>query len=217
MRFVSLAVLAIAAATPAAAQDPVAVAPTIYKLLAENARVRVLQVTLPPGAKAPTHAHPAHLIVGLAGGTVRVTASDGTTADVKVEADGATLAPAGSHASANAGAGAVSGIIVEMKGAPGTATLPATRPGQTATTLAEDARVRVSRVTIAPAFAEPAGTTHEYDQVVITLAPADIALTLEGKTTAQWTRGDVRLIGRGVAHQSKGGKAPADVVIVAVR
>jgi hypothetical protein len=53
--------------------------------------------------------------------------------------------------------------------------------------------------------------------VVITLAPADIALTLEGKTTAQWTRGDVRLIGRGVAHQSKGGKAPADVVIVAVR
>jgi quercetin dioxygenase-like cupin family protein len=217
MRFVSLAVLTVLAATPAAAQDPAVVASDIYKVLAENARVRVLQVTMAPGAKTATHSHPAHLVVGLAGGTVRMTLPDGTSSDAKIETDGALLAPGGAHATANAGPGAISGIIVELKGAPGTATLPAVRPGQTAKTLAEDARVRVSRVTIDPAFAEPAGTTHDYDQVVITLAPADIALTLEGKTTAKWARGDVRLIGRGVAHQSKGGAAPADVVIVAIK
>lgn len=77
--------------------------------------------------------------------------------------------------------------------------------------------MRVSRVSIDPAFAEPAGTTHDDDQVVITLAPSDISLSLEGKTKATWKRGDVSLIGRGVAHQSKGGAAPSDIVIVAIR
>jgi quercetin dioxygenase-like cupin family protein len=172
---------------------------------------------MPPGTKTATHAHPAHLVVGLAGGTVRMTLPDGTSPDVKIETDGATLAPAGTHITANPGTAAISGIIVEMKGAPGAAVLPAARPGQKATTLAEDARVRVSRVTIDPTFAEAAGTTHDYDQVVITLAPSDVTLALEGKTTASWKRGDVRIIGRGVPHASKGGTAPADLVIVAVK
>jgi quercetin dioxygenase-like cupin family protein len=217
MRLLSIAALAVLCATPAAAQDPAAVAPDSYKVLAENARVRVLRVTMAPGARAATHEHPAHLVVGLQGGTVRTTLPDGTSTEAKIETDGALLAPAGPHATANPGTTPVTGIIVEMKGAPGTATLPATRPGQRATTLAEDARVRVSRVSIDPTFAEPAGTTHDYDQVVITLAPSDISLSLEGKTRATWKRGDVSLIGRGVAHQSKGGAAPSDVVIVAIR
>jgi len=217
MKLVSLAALALLAAMPAAAQDPAAVAPDSYKVLAENARVRVLRVTMAPGSKAATHSHPAHLVVGLEGGTVRTTLPDGTSSEAKIETNGALLAPAGPHATANPGTTPVTGIIVEMKGAPGTAVLPAARPGQTAKTLAEDARVRVSRVSIDPAFVEAAGTTHDYDQVVITLAPSDISLSVEGKTTSAWKRGDVSLIGRGVAHQSKGGAAATDVVIVAIK
>ena len=53
--------------------------------------------------------------------------------------------------------------------------------------------------------------------VVILLAVGDIALTMDGKTTSTWKRGDVRLIGRGVPHETKGGKAPSEMVIVAVK
>jgi quercetin dioxygenase-like cupin family protein len=48
-------------------------------------------------------------------------------------------------------------------------------------------------------------------------AAGDIWLTMDGKTTATWKRGDVRLIGRGVAHETKGGKALGEMIIVAIK
>ena len=77
------------------------------------------------------------------------------------------------------------------------------------TPLLEDARLSAHRVSADSSFQEAAGTTHPYDQVVIALASGDIALTMDGKTTSKWKRGDVRLIGRGVPHETKGGEARA--------
>jgi hypothetical protein len=108
-------------------------------------------------------------------------------------------------------------IVIEMKGTPGTATLPLSRPGMKMTTLLQDPRVTASRVTFDPSFAEPAGTTHDYDMVVIPLAPSDTALTLEGKTVSSWKRGDATLIGRGVPHASKAGKQAGDMILVAIK
>jgi beta-alanine degradation protein BauB len=218
MRLVSLVCAAVVfAALPARAQDPLKVASSTYKLIAENDRVRVLRATVAPGAKTVMHEHPAHLVVSLGAANVKFTTPDGKTADVVMKADDVTLMPAGAHAGANAGTGPVDVVIVEMKGAPGSATLPATRPGMKTTTLLDDPRVKAVRASFEPTFHEPAGSTHDYDQVVVMLAPGDVALTMEGKTTSTWKRGDVRLIGKGVAHETHAGKLAGDVLIIAVK
>jgi oxalate decarboxylase/phosphoglucose isomerase-like protein (cupin superfamily) len=125
---------------------------------------------------------------------------------------------AGKHAGENTGKAPLEAIIVEFKGAPGTAAVPESRAGMKATTLVDNARTKIVRVTADPSFAEPAGSTHEYDQVVIPLGAAGMSLTVGGKTKSAWKPGDAEFIGRGVAHESKntGGK-PLDFVIVAVK
>jgi len=63
------AVLAAIAPHTAAAQDPLKVAPPeIYKLVYENDRVRVMEVTLPPGGKIAKHSHPDHYVYVLGAG-----------------------------------------------------------------------------------------------------------------------------------------------------
>jgi len=218
MRLVPLACsMLVLVAVPAAAQDPVEVASSYYKVVAENERVRVLSATLPPGEKAAMHAHPAHVAVGLTASTVRMTLPDGKTMDTAMKADEVLLMPAGAHGTANPGKSPVEVIVIEMKAAPGTAEIPASRPGMKMTRVLEDARVEAFRVSAGASFQEPPGTTHAYDQVVIPLAASDIALTMDGKTTSTWKRGDVRLIGRGVAHETKGGQTPAEMIIVAIK
>lgn len=218
MRPVSVACIALALfAVPARAQDPVKVASSTYKVIAENDRVRVLRATVAPGAKTVMHEHPAHLVVSLGAANVKFTTADGKTVDVAMKADDVTLMPAGAHAGANAGTGPVDVVIVELKGPSGSATFPATRPGMKTTTVLDDPRVRAVRASFEPTFHEAAGTTHDYDQVVVMLAPGDVALTMDGKTVSSWKRGDVRLISRGQAHETHAGKMAGDVLIIAVK
>lgn len=218
MRLAAFACAALALfAVPVSAQDPLKVASSTYKLVAENDRVRVLRATVAPGAKTVMHEHPVHLVVSLGAANVKFTTADGKTVDVVMKADDVSLMPAGAHAGANAGTGPVDVVIVEMKGAPGSAVLPAARPGMKTTTVLDDARVRAVRASFEPTFHEPAGTTHDYDQVVVMLAPADVSLTTEGKTVSSWKRGDVRLISRGQAHETHAGKIAGDVLIIAVK
>lgn len=218
MRLVAFACAALAlVALPARAQDPVKVASSTYKLIAENERVRVLRATVAPGGKTVMHEHPAHLVVSLGAANVKFTTPDGKTADVVMKADDVSLMPAGAHAGANAGSGPVDVVIVELKGPSGSATFPAARPGMKTTTVLDDPRVRAVRASFEPTFHEAAGTTHDYDQVVVMLAPADVALTTEGKTVSSWKRGDVRLISRGQAHETHAGKMAGDVIIVSIK
>ena len=218
MRLVTFACAALTlAAIPVHAQDPVKVASSTYSLIAENERVRVLRASVAPGGKTVMHEHPAHLVISLGAANVKFTTGDGKAVDVAMKADDVTMMPAGAHAGANVGTAPVDVVIVELKGPPGPVALPPTRPGMKTTTVLDDARVRVVRASFEPTFHEPAGSTHDYDQVVVMLAPADVALTLEGKTVSSWKRGDVRLIGRGVAHETHAGKMAGDVVIVAVK
>ena len=85
--------------------------------------------------------------------------------------------------------------------------------------LAEGPRAVVYRATADPTFTEPAGTTHEYDQIVIALGPAQMSLAIDGKPAkTTWRRGDVQFIGRGVSHESKNaGAKPVDFIIVAIK
>jgi quercetin dioxygenase-like cupin family protein len=215
-----IASFVVAVSAVALAQDAVKVAPTHYKVVLENAAVRVLRITYGPGEKSAMHQHPDSIVVPLVASKVRFTLPDGKTQDADMPNEVAQYTPAGVHSPANVG-GNVDAVLVEFKtAAPGKATLPASRPGMEIKVLAEGPRAMAQRVTAAPTFAEAPGTTHEYDQVVIALGATDqMSLSIAGKPArSKWARGDAEFIGRGVAHEAKntGGK-PFDFVIISIK
>ncbi len=202
------------------AQDPLKVDPSHYTVVLENPSVRVLKVNYAPGAKSTMHQHPDAIVIGLTPSKVRFTTPDGKSQDADMPVESAMYTPSGTHNPANIGAGPVDAILVEFKAAaPGKATLPQSRPGMAVKVLAEGPRAMAYRSTADPTFQEPAGSTHEFDQVVIALGPTQMSLSIDGKPAkTNWARGDVQFIGRGVPHESKNtsGK-PVDFVIVAIK
>jgi quercetin dioxygenase-like cupin family protein len=219
LKTVSVFSLVLLWAAAAVAQDPVKVAPANYKVLVDNASVRVLKIDYAPGAKSAMHEHPDAIVVPLTASKVRFTMADGKTQESDLPNDSAMYTPAATHSPMNVGTGRVDAILVEFKGAGGKAVLPTAREGMTIKVLAEGPRATAYKSTAGPGFQEPAGTKHDYDQVVIALANTQMSLSVDGKPAkTSWARGDVAFIGRGVAHESKNtsGK-PVDYVIVAVK
>ena len=204
----------------ARAQDPLKVAPEHYKVLLENASVRVLKVETPAGAKSPMHQHPDTMVIPLTDAKVRFTSPDGKSQDADMANETATYMPVHTHSGVNLGKGRIDAILIEFKSAaPGTAAIPTSREGITMKTLAESPRAVAYRSTADAKFLEPAGSKHDFDQVVIALGPAQLSLSIDGKPAkTKWARGDVQFIGRGVPHESKiaGGK-PVDLMIVAIK
>jgi beta-alanine degradation protein BauB len=220
MKSSTMAVLLAALPLAASAQDPAKVDPGHYKVLIDNASVRVLKVSVGVGEKSPMHAHPDAILVPLASGKARFAMPDGTSVDRDLTNEVASFTPAMTHAPANVGTTKVDAILVEFKAkAAGTATLPAAREGLALSVLAECPRGTAWRSTAAPTFSEPAGSTHEYDQVVVALAASALNIQVEGQPArSSWQRGDVLFIGRGVKHETKntGGKS-TDFIVVGIK
>jgi beta-alanine degradation protein BauB len=219
---VAIVVSAFVVATPALviAQDAVKVDPAHYKVVFENPSVRVLKIHYAAGETSKMHQHPDSIAVFLVDGKTRFETPDGKTQDIDAKADSATYSPAGTHKPTNTGTSALDAILVEFRSPkPGTATLPTERPNTQIKPLAEGAYGSAYLVTLAPQFSEPAGTTHDYDQVVIALGPIETSLAIAGKPAkTTWARGDATFIGRGVAHESKvTGATGQNVVIVAIK
>jgi beta-alanine degradation protein BauB len=219
-KFVTAIALALMWSTSMLAQDPVKVDAAHYKVLVDNASVRVLKISYPAGGKSVMHQHPDSIVVPLVASKVQFTDPAGKAQERQLAVDSAMYSPAETHNPSNVGTSPVDAILVEFKGAaPGKATVPTTRPGLAMKMLAEGPRAIAYRTTADPTFSEPAGTKHEYDQIVIALNPSQMSLSIDGKPAkTSWARGDVQFIGRGQAHESKnaGGK-PVDFIIVAVR
>jgi quercetin dioxygenase-like cupin family protein len=202
------------------AQDAVKVDPAHYKMVLENASVRVLRISYAPGAKSILHQHPDAIVIPLSASKVRFTMADGKAQDSDMASESAMYTPAGTHIPSNIGTGPVDALLIEFKtAAPGKAALPTSRPGMTLKMLAEGPRAAAYRSTASPTFAEPAGSKHDFDQVVIALGPATLSLSIDGKPAkTTWARGDVQFIGRGVAHEAKNtGGQPGEMVIVAIK
>ena len=202
------------------AQDAVKTDPAHYKVILDNPSVRILKISYPVGDKSRMHQHPDTIVIPLAASKVKFTLPDGTSQDSDLANETAMYAPAGTHNPANVGTGPVDAILVEFKSPkPGTAALPTTRPSMAMKVLAEGPYGMAYRSTADPTFGEPAGTKHDYDQIVIALSAAPMSLAIDGKQAkSTWARGDVQFIGRGVPHESKnaGGK-PVDFIIVAIK
>jgi quercetin dioxygenase-like cupin family protein len=206
-------------ASRATAQDPIKSNPKVYHLVFENDAVRVLHVAVAPGQKTVLHEHPDNAVVVLTDSKMRFTGEDGKSQDTEMKANDVMWMAGGKHFGENIGTGPIEALIIELKGNnPPKATIPTSRPDATLTQVFDNPRAQGIKMTIQPGFHEEAGTTHEFDQVVVTLAPSDISLNVDGKTKTHWKAGDAMFIGRGVKHESKNtGQKPVDVFILAIK
>src|SRR3954452_20264163 len=106
--YLTLAVVAVAlflttALHSAEAQDPLVVNSKTLKLKFENERVRVMEATLPAGAKEQVHSHPAYVIYVLEGGRFRNYAPDGKTTEGEFKSGDVIYREPITHAAENIG------------------------------------------------------------------------------------------------------------------
>ena len=99
----------------AKAQDPAKVDPKHYKVIFNNAQVRVLDVRLKPGEKTPMHSHPDLIAYSLTGGTIKSTLPDGKTTTVTTKAGQAVWHSAQTHSSENVGKAEIHALGIELK------------------------------------------------------------------------------------------------------
>ncbi len=91
------------------------VAPHVYKVLFENERVRLLEVTMQPGDRTEMHSHPDNLVYLLSGGKVTFTAPSGEVAELELTAGGSMWMDATDHATGNVGGTIVHALMIEPK------------------------------------------------------------------------------------------------------
>jgi quercetin dioxygenase-like cupin family protein len=97
-------------------QDVLEVAANAYKLLMENKEVRVLDIRLKPGEKAPMHNHPnSHVVYVMNNARFKLTFSDGKTGEFDLKLGQALWMEAGSHATENIGITEGHNLVVEIK------------------------------------------------------------------------------------------------------
>jgi beta-alanine degradation protein BauB len=87
-----------------------------YGLLLENNRVRVLEVRLTPGQKAPMHNHPNdHVVYVVNDAKMKLGFPDGKSSVFELKSGQALWLEAGAHDAENVGKTEVRNIVVEVK------------------------------------------------------------------------------------------------------
>jgi beta-alanine degradation protein BauB len=95
--------------------DPAKVAGDVYKLVLDNDRVRVFEVTFKPGQKAVMHGHPDHVVYVLDDYTLDLRLPDGKSQEVSLKTGQTIFMGAGPHAAENIGKTEGRSLVVELK------------------------------------------------------------------------------------------------------
>jgi quercetin dioxygenase-like cupin family protein len=96
--------------------DVLRAAAKAYTLLMENEKVRVLDLRLKPGEKAPMHNHPHdHVVYVMNNAKFKLTFSDGKSGEFDLKAGQTVWMEAGSHATENVGTSEGHNLVVEIK------------------------------------------------------------------------------------------------------
>jgi quercetin dioxygenase-like cupin family protein len=173
------------------AQDLVAVAPDAAKVLYEDARVRVVRLTMAPNTSSPMHDRPRRVVIPLTGNDVTITRPDGTVGSTKTDALRPAWSEPGRRAVTNRDS-RLENIIVELKAAdaPGVAAQqpPTPPPAEYLADgrhrwLFENQYVRVYDVRIPPGEMTEFHR-HGYDAVAVRASGGRVSTQLEG---AQWS------------------------------
>lgn len=97
-------------------QDPVALAPDMYKVVLENDRVRVIDYHLKPGQREPMHSHPGGAVVYFfTNAKMRTTLPDGKTNEGSNREGEVLWRDPVTHRAENMGDTEVHSLIVEPK------------------------------------------------------------------------------------------------------
>jgi hypothetical protein len=113
--FIVVVCFAVVSWVAAVAQDGVKVAPENYKVLLENARVRVVDFTLKPGQKSPMVSRPNRVIYAITPAIGNITGPDGKTIAMNRKAGEAWWRDAESLAVENTGKAEIHTVVVELK------------------------------------------------------------------------------------------------------
>ena len=105
-------------AGPVYAQDVMVVAADHYKVLVDNANVRVVENTLAPGEKDSSHTHPAGWYYVTKPGRMKIVHEDGKSVIWEAKAgEQGWMEAEGAHTSENVGATTMGFVLVEVKSA----------------------------------------------------------------------------------------------------
>jgi hypothetical protein len=94
--------------------DPTVTDPTLYRVVFENERVRVLEYRDEPGDRTHVHGHPDSVMVTLSAFRRRVTAGD-RSVDVELSAGEVRWVGAQEHSGENTGLSASHSVFIELK------------------------------------------------------------------------------------------------------
>ncbi|MBC7443278.1 MAG: cytoplasmic protein [Ramlibacter sp.] len=97
--------------------DPVATNPSLYRVILENERVRVLEYLDAPGDQTTPHRHPDSVMITLSAFS-RHLESNGREVDVTLPSGVARWLPAQEHSGRNTGESETHTIFVELKEPP---------------------------------------------------------------------------------------------------
>lgn len=114
-----LAALTATVAAAAFAPDPVKVDPRHYKVVFENAQVRVLHIHYGPHETSVMHWHPNGVLTYLSDGHTKFLLPNGKTVEGSGKAGNTIWAPAGAHKPTNASNKPLDAVLVELKGSSG--------------------------------------------------------------------------------------------------
>jgi quercetin dioxygenase-like cupin family protein len=96
-------------------RDAVEAAPEVYKVVLENDRVRVLEVTGVPGTTSSMHGHPDSVMHAVDAADILVTEPGGEGQRFELPAGAPFWTPATEHSGENVGTETVRFISVELK------------------------------------------------------------------------------------------------------
>lgn len=98
------------------AQDPMKVATNVYKkILLDNEKVRIMELSFPPGAATAWHSHPDHSVYAITGGRIQITDKGKPAATIDVKGGTAMFLPAVTHMAKNVGTTTLKLIVTEIK------------------------------------------------------------------------------------------------------
>lgn len=102
-------------AVTASAQDVAKVNPKTITVRLDNAKTRVLEALLPPGAREQMHSHPASIVYVLSGGRVRSHTPDGKTTEATYKAGDVLYREPLTHWAENIGTKPIHLMVIELK------------------------------------------------------------------------------------------------------
>lgn len=99
----------------AAAQDIAVTAAKNTKVLLDNEKVRVLEISIAPGASTGMHSHGDNIVYYITGGTAMQTMGDGSTRERTTQPGEALWSGPVTHDTRNTGKAAVKALVIELK------------------------------------------------------------------------------------------------------